>query len=117
MSPNASVTSDSAMVDEDILFESGPNRQSEAKSSSSPMRENIELQSGPSARRDVRVPLAARDPAQVRRRPDPSSSSGIGAAPKRPRVPDPTSPTVSYRSDADSEDMLLHFAKIEVRPD
>ena len=67
------------------------------------MSDDLELESGPRARTESRVPLAAREPAQIRRR-DTSSPPDVRVV--SPRVPDPTSPIVSYNSDDNDQDML-----------
>ena len=56
--------------------------------------------SGPSDKKHKSTTEAQRNvdermPAQARG----SSSTGVGADPKRPRVPEPRSPTISYKSD------------------
>ena len=122
MSPNASVHED-----EDILLEPGRPNHSVARSAGDPMSPTMAddrvLESRPSSSRDVRVQLAARGAAQVRRYEDPMSPSVGGSAFKRARVPDPTSPTVSYESDGGEDASMLsvamrdHFEGIEVRPD
>ena len=68
--------------------------------------------------RDVRVPLAHRAPAQTHGR----SESPIVARHVRPRVPEPSSPTETYASDAAldqslDDDMQVHMDSIDVRPD
>ena len=73
------------------------------------MSDDLELESGLRARTESRVPRATREPAQIRRR-DTSSPSDVGVV--RPRVPDPTSPIVSYNSDDDDRDMLSNVEDI-----
>ena len=60
------------------------------------MERDLGLEPGPGARTEARIPLAHREPAHVRHR-EASSSSGVRAV--RPRVPEPSSPTMSYWSD------------------
>ena len=87
------------------------------------MADDLVLELRPSSSRDVRVPLAARGPAQFRRREDSMSPPVVESSFKRARVPDPTSPTVSYESDGGEDASMLsvamrdHFEGIEVRPD
>ena len=77
------------------------------------MSDDLELESGLRARTDSRVSLAAREPAQIRRR-DTSSLSDVRVV--RPRIPDPTSPTVSYNSDDNDRDMLSNVEGISDPP-
>ena len=64
---------------------------------------DLEMESGPGSRTEARLPLAHRDPALVRHR-EASSPSSVRAV--RPRVPEPLSPTVSYKSDDVDQNML-----------
>ena len=65
---------------------------------------DLELEPGPGARTEARIPLAHREPADVRHG-EASSSSGDLAV--RPGVPELASPTVSYRTDEVDQVMLL----------
>ena len=68
------------------------------------MDSDLELEPGPGARTEARIPLAHREPAHVRHR-EGSSSSGDRAV--RPRVPESSSPTVSCQSDEVEQVMFL----------
>ena len=92
--------------DDDIGLQPGPRRDLDASNlpdADASMDGDLELESGPGSRTEVRVPLALRDPAHVRRCEvsSPSSSRAV-----RPRVPEPSSPTVSYNSDDVDHSML-----------
>ena len=77
-----------------------------------PMNHEVELESGPGSKTEARIPLAHRAPAQVRHheaiRSDissPSRDTSVG-----PRVPEPSSPTVSYKHDEVDENMRQSVA-------
>ena len=77
---------------------------------SSEIEEDCDFEDGPRSSRDVGARLAHRPPAQTR----PLADSDDGVAPKGPRMPDPTSPTVSYDSDMTGDGMLAHAHTIQV---
>ena len=88
-------------IDEDIVLEPGPRRNRDASlpNVDAAMESDLELEPGPEAR----IPLAHREPAHVRHRE--ASSPSVDRS-VRPRVAEPSSPTVSYRSDDVDQVML-----------
>ena len=89
-----------------IVLQPRPRRNRDASFSDvdAAMESDLELEPGPGARTEARIPLAYREPAHVRHR-EASYSSGDRAV--RPRVPELSSPMVSYRSDEVNQVMLL----------
>ena len=79
------------------------------------MEDELNFEDGPKSSTDVSARLAHRTPAQTRLRNHGDSPDRS----KRLRMPDPTSPTVSYDDDDTDnvDDMLSHFATVLVRPD
>ena len=83
--------------DEDLVRQPGPRRDrgaSNLPNVDASMGDDLELESGLGSRTEARVPLAHREPAQVRHRETSSPSSSRAV---RPRFPKPPSSTVSYR--------------------
>ena len=90
--------------DEDMVLQPGPRRDREASNLpdvDTSMDSGLELESGPGSKTEATIPLAHRAPAQVRRHAathfDLSSPSRDRSV--RPRITEPSSPTVSYKSD------------------
>ena len=80
-----------------VELESQPARGSEQRQGSPVKVDRTELEAGPSSSTDTRWPLQHRDPAQ--RRPGGPPQEFDLTPTKRPRVPEASSPTVSYNSD------------------
>ena len=87
----------SMKADEDIVLQLGLRRDRDASlpDVDNAMDSDPELEPGLGARAEAIIPLAQREPAHARHR-EASSSSGDRAV--CPRLPEPSSPTVSYRS-------------------
>ena len=93
--------------DEDIVLQPGPRRSRDASNLpdvDTAVGSDLELESGPASRTEPKIPFAHCEPAHVRHR-EASCVSGKRAV--RPRGPEPSSPTVSYRSDEAYQIMLL----------
>jgi hypothetical protein len=99
--------------DEDTVLQPGPRRDREVSKLpdvEASMIDDHELESGPGSKTEAQIPLAHRAPAQVRRHDaahfgisSPSCETSV-----RPRVLEPSSPTVSFTSDYVDQNMLLH---------
>ena len=83
---------------EHVELEAQPTRRSDLRHGSPAKVDRTELEAGPSSSTDTRWPMQHRDPAQ--RRPQEFDLTPN----KKPRVPEPSSPTVSYKSDEPPDD-------------
>ena len=92
-------------TDEDVVLQPRPRRDRDASlpDVDNAMDSDLELEPGPGARTEAGIPLAHREPAHVRHR---EASILSGDRPVRPRVPEPSSPTVSYQSAEVDQNML-----------